>query len=62
MRVTAYLNGTSVGTATATPPPPFTWPSGTLSISVGGGFDSVVVHYHVAAAHGRRFYAGLHGR
>jgi hypothetical protein len=45
MRVTAYMNGTSVGTNTTTAPQPGTWPTGTLGISVPVGFDSVVVHY-----------------
>jgi hypothetical protein len=45
MRVTAYLNGVSVGTATTTAPVPGTWPTGTLSIQVPTGFNSVVVHY-----------------
>lgn len=45
MRVTAQLNGVSVGTNTATASNPGTWPSETLSISVAGGFNSVVVHY-----------------
>lgn len=45
MRVTAYLDGVSVGTNTATAPAPGTWPTGTLSIAVPGGFNSVVVHY-----------------
>ena len=50
MRVTAYLNGVSVGTATATAPNPGTWPTGTLSIAVPSGFDSVVVHYDAKPA------------
>ena len=45
MRVTAYMNGTLVGTNTAVANPPGTWPSATLSISVPQGFNSVVVHY-----------------
>jgi hypothetical protein len=45
MRVTAYLNGAFAGTATAMASPPGTWPTGTLSITVPQGFNSVVVHY-----------------
>ena len=45
MRVTAYLNGTVVGTNTAVADPPGTWPTGTLSITVPQGFNHVVVHY-----------------
>ncbi len=45
MRVTAYLNGTLAGTNTTTAPVPGTWPTGTLSIAVPTGFNSVVVHY-----------------
>lgn len=45
MRVTAYMNGTFVGTNTATADPPGTWPSATLSFSSALGFNSVVVHY-----------------
>ncbi len=45
MRVTAFMNGSSVGTATTTCPAPGTWPTGTLHIAVAGGFNSVVVHY-----------------
>ncbi len=48
MRVTAYLAGALVGTATATAPTPGTWPTGTLSFSDPTGFDSVVVHYDAA--------------
>ena len=45
MRATAYMNGTYVGTNTATADPPGTWPTGTLSFSSPLGFNSVVVHY-----------------
>jgi hypothetical protein len=45
MRVTAFMGGAQVGTNTATAPVPGTWPTGTLSITVPGGFNSVVVHY-----------------
>jgi len=45
MRVTAYMNGSFVGTNTATADPPGTWPTATLSFSSALGFNSVVVHY-----------------
>jgi hypothetical protein len=45
LRVTAYMNGTYVGTNTAVADPPGTWPTGTLSFSSLLGFNSVVVHY-----------------
>lgn len=45
MRVTAYMNGTFVGTNTKTASNPGTWPVDTLSCSFPQGFDSVVVHY-----------------
>ena len=45
MRVTAFRNGTQVGTNTTTADPPGTWPSATLSFSLATGFNSVVVHY-----------------
>ncbi|MFO0810047.1 MAG: hypothetical protein U0746_15605 [Gemmataceae bacterium] len=45
MRVTTYMNGTFVNTATTTANPPGTWPSATLAISAPAGFNSVVVHY-----------------
>jgi hypothetical protein len=45
MRVTAYMNSTQVGSSTQTAPPPYTYPSATLSISPGQGFNNVVVHY-----------------
>jgi hypothetical protein len=44
MRVTAYINGTFVGTST-TNASPGTWPSETLTFSLAEGFNSVVVHY-----------------
>lgn len=45
MRITAYLGGTFVGTATATAPAPGTWPTGTLAIATTAPFDNVVIHY-----------------
>ncbi len=45
MRVTAYMNGSYVGTNTRTATYPGTWPSDTLKCSFPQGFDSVVVHY-----------------
>lgn len=45
MRVTAYMNGTPIGTNTMTADPPGTWPSATLSFSSAQPFNSVVVHY-----------------
>lgn len=45
MRVTAYMNGSFVGTNTKTAANPGTWPTDTLSCSFLQGFDSVVVHY-----------------
>jgi hypothetical protein len=45
MRVTAYLNGSYVGTNTKIAANPGTWPVDKLSCSFLQGFDSVVVHY-----------------
>lgn len=45
MRVTAYMNGSFVGTSTKTARYPGTWPSDTLRCSFPQGFNSVVVHY-----------------
>lgn len=45
MRVTAYMNGSLIGTNTKTASNPGTWPVDTLSCSFSQGFDSVVVHY-----------------
>ncbi|MEI7731276.1 MAG: PEP-CTERM sorting domain-containing protein [Verrucomicrobiota bacterium] len=45
MRVTAYMDGSLVGTSSATADPPGTWPSATLGFSSLQGFNSVVVHY-----------------
>jgi hypothetical protein len=44
MRVTAFLNGVSVGTAT-TNAQAGTWPTETIAFGSAQGFDSVVVHY-----------------
>jgi len=45
MRVTAYLDATLVGAATATAPAPGTWPIGSLRFGSTQGFNHVVVHY-----------------
>ena len=45
MRVTAFMNGSLIGTNTKTASNPGTWPVDTLSCSFPQGFDSVVVHY-----------------
>jgi hypothetical protein len=45
MRVTAYMNGSFVGTSTKTAGNPGTWPVDTLGCSFPQGFDSLVVHY-----------------
>ena len=45
MRVTAYLDGALVGTATAMAANPGTWPSETLAFSSNQPFNRVVVHY-----------------
>lgn len=45
MRVTAYMDGTLVGTSTTVADPPGTWPAGTLAFSSLQGFNNVVVHY-----------------
>ncbi len=47
MRVTAYLDATSVGTAT-TNAQPGTWPTETLQFSSPQSFNKVVVHYDKA--------------
>jgi hypothetical protein len=44
LRVTAFFDGSFVGTNTDTAPSG-TWPSSTLSFSAPQGFNSVVVHY-----------------
>jgi hypothetical protein len=46
MRVTAYLGGALVGTATKTAANPGTWPSDTLAFDSSQPFDNVVVHYN----------------
>ena len=45
MRMTAFMNGSLVGTGTKTASHPGTWPVDTLGCSFPLGFDSVVVHY-----------------
>ena len=45
MRVTAFRNGSLVGTNTRTATNPGTWPTDTLRCSFPQGFNSVVVHY-----------------
>ena len=45
VRVTAYMNGVLVGTATMTAHNPGTYPVDTLSCSFPQGFNSVVVHW-----------------
>lgn len=46
MKVTAYLNGTLVGSNTMSAVPGGVWPSATLSFASASGFNSVVVHYN----------------
>jgi hypothetical protein len=45
MRVTAYMNGSYVGTNTHVASNPGTWPVDTLSCNFAQGFNNVVVHY-----------------
>jgi hypothetical protein len=45
MRVTAYMSGGLIGSATKTVANPGTWPTDTLRCSFPQGFDSVVIHY-----------------
>jgi hypothetical protein len=45
MRVTAYINGSFVGTNTKIASAPGTWPVDTLRCSFPQGFDSVVIHF-----------------
>jgi hypothetical protein len=51
MRVTAYMNGTLVGTTT-TNAQAGTWPSETLQFNSTQGFNSVVIHYDKAPVTG----------
>lgn len=39
---TGFMDGVQVGTNTATAPVPGTWPSGTLTLAVAGGFNRAV--------------------
>lgn len=48
MKVTAFMNGTLVGSNTMTAVPGGAWPSATLSFASNAGFNSVVVHYNQA--------------
>ncbi len=48
MKVTAKMNTTVVGSATAQAPPDFNWPSMTLSFSSATAFNNVVIHYQSA--------------
>ncbi|MFO0828984.1 MAG: GC-type dockerin domain-anchored protein [Phycisphaerales bacterium] len=52
MKVTAYMNGTLVGSSTMSAVPGGVWPSATLSFTAASGFNSVVVHYNNAPACG----------
>ena len=45
IRVTGYMDGVFVATATTTAPNPGTWPTGVLTLVAPQGFNSVVVHY-----------------
>lgn len=45
LKVTAFMNGTLVGSSTMSAVPGFVWPSATLAFSSAAGFNSVVVHY-----------------
>ncbi len=45
MKVTAFMDGTPVGTNTAIASTPGTWPSETLGIATTQGFNNVIVHY-----------------
>ena len=45
MKVTVFLDGTQVSSATTTAPNPGTYPTGTLSITAASGFDSAVVEH-----------------
>jgi len=48
MRVTVYMDGDFVGTATMSAEPDRNWPSAILAISAPQGFNSAVVHYDKA--------------
>ena len=61
MRVTAYMNGSYVGTNTRTATFPGTWPVDTLRCHFPQGFDSVVVHYDSSPAHLPGLWYYLHG-
>jgi hypothetical protein len=50
MRVTAYLDGVLVGTATTNASSPGTWPSEILAFSSSLPFNSVTVHYDTRPA------------
>ena len=45
MRVTAFINGVTVGTNTKTAGNPGTWPTDSLLFNFSTGFDSVEIHY-----------------
>jgi hypothetical protein len=45
MRVTAYMQGSLVGTSTMTATNPGTWPTEILRCNFSQGFNSVVIHY-----------------
>jgi hypothetical protein len=45
MKVTAFMNGSVVGSATAQAPPDYTWPSMTLAFAGAAPFNSVNIHY-----------------
>ena len=45
LRVTGYVGAVAVGTNTVSASTPGTWPASSLTLSVPGGFDNVVVHY-----------------
>jgi len=52
VRVTAYQDGTWVGSTTTNANPPGTWPSATLAYASSKGFNNVVVHYAAAPVTG----------
>jgi hypothetical protein len=47
MKVSAYMNGTYVGSSTSQGSEPFLWPSSTLSFTLASGFNSVLVQYYL---------------